>query len=187
MLLFATNSLLPMLLLTSTTVLAAPEALVHQKSTANSLSVNPEIRLVTSVGDEDIASLFQKAKCAECHIIPGIRGANGKVGPRLVMGTAGPKRLKESNYKGTAKTVREYVMESILDHGQYVPRGYRSVPMPLNYNTVLAAGALYKMVDYLSTLEEGHLPPTPPDPCNSRKLRNEEQPPAKVRPLLPPC
>lgn len=127
-----------MLLLASTTVLAAPEALVHQKPTANSLSVNPEIRLLTSVGDEDIESLFQKAKCAECHVIPGTRGANGKVGPRLVMGTVGPKRLKESNYKGTAKTVREYVVESILDHGQYVPRGYRSVPMPLNYNTVLA-------------------------------------------------
>jgi len=43
------------------------------------------------------------------------------------------------------------------------------------------------MVDYLSTLEEGHLPTTPPDPCNSRKLRYEKQPLAKVRPLLPPC
>ena len=176
-----------MLLLASTTVLAAPEALVHQKPTANSLSINPEVRLVTSVGDENIESLFQRAKCVACHVIPGIRGAHGEIGPRLVMGTAGPKRLKESNYKGSAKSVREYVMESILDHGQYVPRGYRSVPMPLNYNTVLAAGALYKMVDYLSTLEEGHLPPTPPNPCNSRKLRSEEQPPAKVRPLFPPC
>ena len=83
--------------------------------------------------------------------------------------------------------IREYVMESILDHGQYVPRGYRSVPMPLNYNTALAAGAQYQMVDYLSTLEEGQIPPTPPNPCNSRKLWNEEQPPAKVRPLFPPC
>lgn len=176
-----------MFLLASTTVLAAPKASVHQKPTANSLSVNLEIRLVTSVGDEDIESLFQKAKCIECHVIPGIRGANGRIGPRLVMGTAGRKRLKESNYKGTAKSVREYVMESILDHDQYVPRGYRSVPMPLNYNTVLAAEALYKMIDYLSTLEESNLPPTPPDPCNPQKLRNEKQTPAKVHPLLLPC
>lgn len=59
--------------------------------------------------------------------------------------------------------------------------------MPLNYNTVLAAEALYKMIDYLSTLEESNLPPTPPDPCNPQKLRNEKQTPAKVHPLLLPC
>lgn len=143
--------------------------------------------LVTSLGDEDIESFFRKAKCTACHVIPGIRGANGTIGPALAMGTTGQKRLNSPSYKGTAKSVREYVVESILDHDLHIPKGYRSVPMPMNYNTALAAKALYEMVDYLSALKEDSLPPTPPDPCNQQDSRSEKRQPSRMHPRPSPC
>ena len=143
--------------------------------------------LVTSTGDEDIESLFRKAKCIACHVIPGIRGAVGTIVPKLVMGTTGQKRLNSSSYKGTARSVREYVVESILDHDLYVPNGYRSVAMPLNYKTALAAKALYEMVDYLSALKEDAPPSTSPSPCNQGNSRIEKQQTAKMHPQVSPC
>jgi hypothetical protein len=62
------------------------------------------VPLVT--GEEPIRELFTRAGCPVCHTIPGIGGADGRVGPTLMMGTTGPKRLADPLYRGRAKTVR---------------------------------------------------------------------------------
>src|SRR4051812_7372450 len=73
------------------------------------------VSLVT--GDEPIAEIFKKAGCAVCHMVPGIPGADGRVGPPLFLGATGPVRLADPAYRGHAKTVRDYVIESVLEPG----------------------------------------------------------------------
>lgn len=110
------------------------------------------IPLVT--GEEPIDLLFVKAGCPVCHAIPGIQGADGRVGPRLVLGTTGSSRLTDSRYRGQAKTVREYIIESVLSPGAYVVAGYPDRAMPQWYGQKLSAGALEKIAGYLERLKD---------------------------------
>ncbi|MER3424495.1 MAG: hypothetical protein C4293_16025 [Nitrospiraceae bacterium] len=105
-----------------------------------------------ATGEESIAQLFTRAGCVVCHAIPGVPGADGRVGPKLVLGSTGPKRLADPAYHGQAKTVREYVTESILTPGTYVVPGYSDSVMPRWYGQKLSAGALDKIVGYLEGL-----------------------------------
>ena len=105
------------------------------------------VPLVT--GEEPIDLLFIKAGCPVCHIIPGIQGADGRVGPKLVLGTTGPQRLADPGYRGQAKTVREYIIESVISPGAQVASGYPDQVMPRWYGRKLSAGALEKIADYL--------------------------------------
>lgn len=110
------------------------------------------VPLVT--GEEPTDLLFIKAGCPVCHRIPGIPGADGRVGPALALGTTGPQRLADPRYKGRARTVRDYIVESVLEPGAYVVSGYPDQVMPRWYGQKLSAGALDKMAAYLETLEE---------------------------------
>ena len=102
-----------------------------------------------------INEIFTKAMCFACHTIPGIQGAVGVVGPKLVEKTNAPIRLKDSNYKGNATTVREYIMESIVTPSRYVTPGFSDNVMPKDFGEKLSAAAINKIVDYLSQLDEG--------------------------------
>ena len=114
---------------------------------------------VLATGEEPVNEIFTKAACIACHTIPGIEGATGKVGPKLVEGTNAPNRIKDSNYKGHAKSVREYITESILDPSAYVVTDYPDNQMPKDFGKKLSAGAVNKIVNYLSQLQEGKEPP----------------------------
>jgi cytochrome c2 len=111
-------------------------------------------------GKDPVEQIFSQAKCVLCHTIPGISGAVGVIGPRLVEGTNAPLRLKDPEYHGQAKTVRDYVMESVISPGTYVVKSFQDNVMPRDFGERLSAGALNKIVDYLSTLEEGKAPPS---------------------------
>ena len=115
---------------------------------------------VLATGEEPIADLFMKAGCPACHTIPGIEGATGKVGPLLMEGSNAPKRMKDPGYQGKARSTREYITESILKPSAYVVKDYPDNQMPKDFGVKLSAGAVNKIVDYLSRLEEGKdLPP----------------------------
>ena len=114
---------------------------------------------VLATGEEPVNEIFTKAACIACHTIPGIEGATGKVGPKLVEGTNAPNRIKDANYKGHAKSVREYITESILNPSAYVVTDYPDNQMPKDFGKKLSAGAVNKIVDYLSQLQEGKEPP----------------------------
>lgn len=105
------------------------------------------IPLVT--GDEPIADIFTKAGCVVCHTIPGIPAARGQVGPPLVLATTGPQRIHDPSYQGQAKTVREYVVESVLEPRRFVVAGYPDLTMPTWYGSKLSALALEKIAAYL--------------------------------------
>ncbi len=105
------------------------------------------VSLVT--GDEPITAIFTKAGCPVCHMVPGISGANGRVGPPLILGATGPARLTDPAYRGHAKTVHEYVVESVIDPGLFVVSGYPAGTMPTWYGAKLSALALEKIATYL--------------------------------------
>ncbi len=110
-------------------------------------------------GSEPVAEIFAKAQCVTCHTIPGIPGAAGTIGPKLVEKTNAPARLRDPAYKGTAKSVREYITESVIAPSAFVVKGFPDNTMPKVFGQKLSAGALNKIVDYLSQLEEGKAPP----------------------------
>ena len=110
---------------------------------------------VLATGEEPITDLFMKAGCPACHTIPGIEGATGKVGPLLMEGSNAPKRLKDPGYGGHATSAREYITESILNPSMYVVKDFPDNQMPKDFGLKLSAGAVNKIVDYLSSLKEG--------------------------------
>ena len=105
------------------------------------------VPLVT--GDEPITEIFRRAGCAVCHTVPGIPGADGRVGPPLLLGTTGPARLADQAYQGHAKTVHDYVIESVIEPGVFVVPGYPADTMPKWYGAKLSALALEKIASYL--------------------------------------
>jgi len=128
-------------------------------TTSQGTPTNPTDRVVISpenvplsTGDEPMNQLFVQSGCAVCHTIPGIDSAKGREGPRLVLGINGPKRLADPNYQGTAATVHEYIIESILNPGAYVVPGYPDRVMPRWYGKKLNAKAVDRIASYLKGL-----------------------------------
>ena len=74
-------------------------------------------------------------------------------------GTNAPLRIKDKEYKGKAKSVSDYIMESIVEPSAYVVKGFPDNTMPKVFGQKLSAGALKKIVDYLSQVQEGKEPP----------------------------
>jgi hypothetical protein len=113
-----------------------------------SVALTPDmVSLVT--GDEPITEIFMRAGCPVCHMVPGISGADGRVGPPLLLGSTGPVRLADPTYRGHAKTVHEYVVESVIEPGMFVAPGYPAGTMPTWYGAKLSALALEKIASYL--------------------------------------
>jgi len=110
-------------------------------------------------GTEPVDQIFQKAQCVSCHTIPGIPGAKGTIGPVLEEGTNAPLRMKDKDYKGSAKTVPDYIMESIVSPSAYVVKPFPDNTMPKIFGQKLSAGAIKKIVDYLSQVKAGSPPP----------------------------
>jgi hypothetical protein len=123
-------------------------------SSETSVTVSPGASLVPEmvplvIGNEPIAEIFTKAGCPVCHVVPGIPGADGRVGPPLFLATTGPARLADPAYRGHAKTVHDYVIESVIEPGLFVVPGYPSGAMPTWYGAKLSALALEKISLYL--------------------------------------
>ena len=110
-------------------------------------------------GSEPVDQIFAKAQCVVCHTIPGIPGAVGTQGPKLEEGTNAPNRIKDPAYKGTAHTTPDYIMESVVSPSTYVVKGFPDNLMPKVFGQKLSAGALKKIVDYLSQVKAGSPPP----------------------------
>ena len=138
--------------------LQAPPGSQPKSSELVAATLSPDkIPLVT--GDEPLVEILTKPGCPVCHIIPGIPGATGQVGPPLVLGTTGSQRLTDPGYRGEAKTVHVYIVESVLEPQRFVVRGYPEKTMPMWYGSKLSALALEKMASYLEhQTEEGAAP-----------------------------
>jgi len=99
-----------------------------------------------------VIAVVNRGGCGNCHVIPGVPGADGSVGPDL---------SKLGTVAGTRKpkfTAKEYVRESILDPDAVVaPGGFEKGVMPRKFGKTLSADDVNKLVDYLAGL--GVAPP----------------------------
>ena len=110
-------------------------------------------------GSESIDDIINTLGCPLCHTIPGIEGAVGELGPKLHEKINAPNRIKDPNYKGKAKTGRDYVRESILNPDAYIvfneeakepfPEGV----MPQDFANKISVKALDKLVDFISNTQ----------------------------------
>jgi len=133
--------------------------LPEQSESVSDIVVLSEMIPLTT-GEEPIVDIFVRAGCPVCHVIPGIPGANGQVGPALVLGTTGVRRLTDPRYGGDAETIREYIVESVLDPERFIVPGYPGRTMPAWYGTKLSALALQNIAAYLEKqTDEGADPP----------------------------
>jgi hypothetical protein len=110
-------------------------------------------------GAEPIDVMINTLGCPLCHTIPGIEGAVGELGPKLHEKINAPNRIKDPNYKGKAKTGRDYVRESILNPNAYIvfneaegepfPEGV----MPADFANKISVSGLDKLVDFISNTQ----------------------------------
>jgi nitrite reductase (NO-forming)/hydroxylamine reductase len=65
---------------------------------------------------------FKKGGCTACHTIPGVEGAVGTIGPDLSeIGEVAAAHLTSPDYKGKAKSVDDFLRESLIDPDVFVP------------------------------------------------------------------
>ncbi len=101
---------------------------------------------------------FTKGGCGACHIIPGIQNANGTIGPDLSeIGRVANEEIANPGYKGVAKSVIDYLRESVLDPNAYVSDNCPGGPcssglMPSYTDGTLNDSEIDAMVQFLAKL-----------------------------------
>lgn len=89
--------------------------------------------------------------CITCHSLePG----QTLVGPSLAgIATEAEEIIKSPDYKGKAKTVEEFLRESIVDPNAYVEEGFSPGIMYQNYGKDLTEQQIADLVAFLETLK----------------------------------
>jgi len=103
---------------------------------------------------------YQKGGCAACHVIPGVQGANGVLGPDLSqVATLFEEYQNKEIYNGKATTVAEFIQESILEPGAFLAPECPNGPcqdglMPANFGTTLSNEEVQAIVNHLLSPSE---------------------------------
>ena len=106
-----------------------------------------------------VVAMINTLGCPLCHTIPGVEGAMGELGPKLHEKINAPNRIKDSRYKGKARSGREYVKESILNPNAYIVfneaagEAYPEGLMPQDFSNKLSVSALENLVDFISNTQ----------------------------------
>jgi nitrite reductase (NO-forming)/hydroxylamine reductase len=114
-------------------------------------------------GPEEIVAAFQKGGCVACHVIPGVPGAVGTIGPDLsAMGETAAAYLSTNEYTGEAKTAEDFIRESILEPDAFIPAecpNGHCLPgqMPSTLGDLLEDEDLQTIVQYLASLPAGKI------------------------------
>ncbi len=100
-----------------------------------------------SAGPREVIAVINRGGCGNCHVILGVPGADGEVGPDLSkLGTVAGARKPKT-------TAKEYVRESILDPDAFIaPGGYEKGVMPNRFGMTPSEDDLNNLVDYLASL-----------------------------------
>jgi len=117
----------------------------------------PKIAMQEDTPDQ----IVEKMGCFACHKIPGIALAKiGMIGPLLIEGTNAPNRIKSKEYKAavkagkaSARTPKEYVMESIMNPDAFIVPGFQD-DMLKDFSKKFTFAALEKMAEYLLQQDE---------------------------------
>lgn len=117
----------------------------------------------TDVSVESVTTAFQKAGCTACHVIPGVPGAVGTIGPDLSrMGEVAESHLSSSDYTGQADSVESYIVEAIKNPDIYLSPDCEDGPcsagvMPASLADLLSEEELNQMVAFLASLPNADL------------------------------
>jgi len=116
---------------------------------------------VTGLYDRELALQgFQKGGCASCHIIPGVPGATGVLGPDLSeIGQVAAQRIGSKEYTGQAENVEEYMEEALLEPDVYLPPDCNGNPcqkglMPPSLSQVMSETETDAVMAYLAALPD---------------------------------
>lgn len=111
--------------------------------------------------DEELAvAAFQKGGCVACHVIPGVPGAVGTIGPDLTgIAALAEEHMQSSSYTGKAKTVDEYILEGILEPSAFLAPGCAGAPcqdglMPATFQETYKQNELEAVVGFLKNPPE---------------------------------
>jgi len=110
------------------------------------------------VSAETAAPVIQKGGCVACHIIPGVPGAIGTIGPDLSrMGEQAEAYINTDEYRGEAETAEAFIRESILKPDAFIPaecpNGHcQPGLMPATLPDLFSDGELETVVQYLLSL-----------------------------------
>ncbi|PKN83341.1 MAG: nitrite reductase [Chloroflexi bacterium HGW-Chloroflexi-8] len=113
--------------------------------------------------DADPVAAMQKAGCAACHVIPGVPGATGTVGPDLsAIGELAKARLDSGDYIGKATSVKDYIREALNLPDAYLSPdcGGTVCPAGLMSPTLIDAlsnGEVEAIIEYLEHLPNSEL------------------------------
>ncbi|GAP05461.1 cytochrome c, mono- and diheme variants [Anaerolinea thermolimosa] len=136
-------------------------------------------------GPELAAQAFQKGGCGACHIIPSVKGAVGTIGPDLTnINQTAQAALDKGEYHGSAKTVQEFLAESIRQPDAYIAPDCNGAPcqkglMPSTLANLFNDEEINAMVQFLmnppkeeaSASQEENAP----TPATQTELINEEE------------
>jgi nitrite reductase (NO-forming)/hydroxylamine reductase len=117
----------------------------------------------TDVNVESAAAAFQKGGCTACHVIPGVPGAVGTIGPDLSrMGELAESHLSSSDYTGQADSVESYIVEAIKNPDIYLSPDCEDGPcsagvMPATLANLVSEEELNQMVVFLASLPNADL------------------------------
>jgi nitrite reductase (NO-forming) / hydroxylamine reductase len=104
---------------------------------------------------------FQKGGCTACHVIPGVPGAIGTIGPDLSkIGEIAAARIESSDYKGSAKTAEDYLTEALRQPDAFLSPNCPSGECQKGLMPAAAADALSNeefsaVIGYLASLPGG--------------------------------
>lgn len=97
--------------------------------------------------------LIRALGCQACHVVPGFEPPRQEVGPTLEgIASRAAERIEARDYTGEARTVADYLRESILEPNAYVVEGYDAV-MPPIFGERMTAAQLETLVRWLSEQE----------------------------------
>ncbi len=111
-------------------------------------------------GVELAAQAFKKGGCGACHVIPGVAGAAGEIGPDLTnIGDVAAERIQSSDYTSSSTTAAEYILESIKIPDVFIAPDCPSGPcqdgaMP-SLAEIFSDKEMGAVVDYLASLPKG--------------------------------
>lgn len=93
---------------------------------------------------EKVKPLIQKGGCGTCHMIPGIEGATGTVGPELCDPA---KEVQEG------KEDLNFLREAIVDPNAEIAKGYQPNIMPQNFGQLFSKEELDTLVAFIANLK----------------------------------
>jgi len=123
----------------------------HMVAEADS-SEGSEPESSVSAEDAPAVELLANNGCGGCHMIQGVKGMAGVVGPDLSqLGATAAQRLEDPAYSGAATTPEEYIHESIVQSDLFVVADYPASVMPPTFGDTISAEELDTIVNFLAS------------------------------------